>query len=29
MTERWDFEAETKLFRTSQDYEVWTGGIEA
>ena len=29
LTERWDFEAETKLFRTSQDYEVWTGGVEA
>lgn len=26
LTERWDFEPETSLYRTSQDYEVWTGG---
>ena len=29
MTQRWGFDAQTKLFRTSQDYEVWTGGVEA
>ncbi len=24
--ERWDFDAQTSLFRTSQDYEIWTSG---
>ena len=28
LTERWDFDAETHLYRTSQDYEVWTSGAE-
>ena len=27
LTERWDFDSETSLYRTSQDYEVWTGGV--
>ena len=27
LTERWDFEPETSLYRTSQDYEVWTHGV--
>lgn len=29
VTERWDFDAETALYRTSQDYEVWTSGAES
>ena len=29
LTERWNFDAETALYRTSQDYEVWTGGSES
>ena len=28
VTERWDFDAETALYRTSQDYDVWTSGVE-
>lgn len=27
--ERWDLDAQASLYRTSQDYEIWTGGIEA
>ncbi len=26
VTERWAFDAETGLYRTSQDYEVWSSG---
>jgi hypothetical protein len=29
LAERWDFDAETSLYRTSQDYEVWTSGVES
>ena len=29
LSERWDFDSETELYRTSQDYEVWTSGEEA
>jgi hypothetical protein len=29
LTERWDFDAETSLYRTSQDFEVWTSGDAA
>ena len=29
VTQAWDFDAETKLFRSSQDYEVWYSGDEA
>jgi len=29
LTERWDFEPETSLYRTSQDYEFWTSGAAA
>jgi hypothetical protein len=29
VTERWDFDSETALYRTSQDYEVWTSGAES
>lgn len=28
VTERWDFDAETSLYRTSQDFEIWTAGEE-
>ena len=28
LAERWDFDSETALYRTSQDYDVWTGGVE-
>jgi hypothetical protein len=26
LAERWDFDAETTLYRTSQDFEIWTAG---
>jgi hypothetical protein len=26
LSERWDFDSESALYRTSQDYEVWTSG---
>jgi len=26
LTERWDFDAESALYRTSQDFEIWTTG---
>jgi hypothetical protein len=29
VTERWDFDAETSLYRTSQDFEIWTAGEES
>ena len=29
LSERWDFESETALYRTSQDYEVWLSGALA
>jgi len=29
LTERWDFDPETALYRTSQDYEIWTAGVES
>lgn len=29
LSERWDFDAETSLYRTSQDYEIWTSGAES
>lgn len=29
VTERWDFDAETSLYRTSQDFEIWTSGEES
>ena len=29
LAERWDFDAETSLYRTSQDFEVWTAGDAA
>ena len=29
LTERWDYDAETRLYRTSQDYEIWTTGDES
>jgi len=28
LSERWDFDSETLLFRTSQDWEIWTVGVE-
>lgn len=29
LSERWDFDAETSLYRTSQDYEMWISGVES
>ena len=29
VAERWDFDSETALYRTSQDFEVWTSGVES
>lgn len=29
LTERWDFDAETALYRTGQDFEIWTAGDAA
>jgi uncharacterized protein DUF3168 len=29
LSERWDFDAETSLYRTSQDFEIWTSGDAA
>ena len=29
LAERWDFDAETSLYRTSQDFEIWTAGDAA
>ena len=29
LTERWDFDTESRLYRTSQDYEIWTAGAES
>jgi hypothetical protein len=29
LTERWDYDAETRLYRTSQDWEIWTTGTES
>ena len=29
LSERWDFDSETSLYRTSQDYEIWTSGAES
>lgn len=29
LSERWDFDAETSLYRTSQDFEIWTSGAES
>ena len=29
LTERWDVDAESALYRTSQDFEIWTTGKES
>jgi len=29
LAERWNYDAETRLYRTSQDYEIWTSGAES
>ena len=29
LSERWDFDAEPALYRTSQDFEIWTAGDAA
>ena len=29
VAERWDYDAETALYRTSQDFEIWTAGDAA
>jgi hypothetical protein len=29
LSERWDFDTETALYRTSQDFEIWTAGDAA
>jgi len=28
LAERWNYDSETRLYRTSQDYEIWTTGSE-
>jgi hypothetical protein len=29
LTERWDYDAETRLYRTSADFKIWTTGCES